>query len=135
MNAVQLTGRLARKPEVRYSESGKVISNFSIAVTRKYKNAMGEYECDFINCLAFGKTAETISEYLDKGDMIGVSGRIQTRNYEDKEGNKRYVTEVIVDSIEFLSPKKKSEGKKEEPTEDPFATFGDEVSIDDNFLD
>ena len=109
MNKVILIGRLTKNSELRYTESNKAIGNFSIAVNRDYKNENGEYEADFINCVVFNTTAETMNKYTHKGDLIGVIGRLQTRNYEDKEGKKHYITEVIVEKTEFLQTKKVEE--------------------------
>lgn len=132
MNKVLLTGRLTKNPELKYTTSNVAVSQFSLAVNRNFKNAEGVYDADFINCVAYRKTAELIAEYTKKGDLLGIEGRIQTRSYDDKEGNKRYATEVIVDNIEFLSSKKKEETKEEV---DPFAEFGESVSIEDGFLE
>ena len=85
------------------------VVEFSVAVKRSFKNANGEYESDFFNCVAFSKLAETISRYVRKGDLIGVEGRLQTRNYTNNEGRKIYVTEIMADNVEFLTPKKQEE--------------------------
>nr|DAI13177.1 MAG TPA: Single strand binding protein [Caudoviricetes sp.] len=143
MNSVNLMGRLTSKPELRYTQSNVACCNFAVAVQRKFKNAMGKYEADFINCVAFKNTAETISKYFDKGSLIGIDGRIQTRSYKNKHDETVYITEVIVDSISFCDNKSKTETKQGELTpydyrdkeDDPFADFGDKVSIDDNFLE
>ncbi|WP_134113309.1 single-stranded DNA-binding protein [Hypnocyclicus thermotrophus] len=99
MNLVVLTGRLARDPELKYGQSGTAYCRFTLAVNRVAKD-----EADFIGCTAFGKTAELIGEYLRKGSMTGVQGRLQTSSYETN-GEKRYRTDVIVDRIEFLESK------------------------------
>lgn len=124
MNKVLLTGRLTKNPELKYTTSNVAVNQFSLAVNRNFKNAEGVYEADFINCVAYRKSAELIAEWTKKGDLLGIEGRMQTRSYDDKEGNKRYATEVIVDNVEFLAT-----GKKEEPKEeqDPFAEFGDNL--------
>ena len=105
MNKVELVGRLTRDVEIRTTESGTVTARFSIAVSRRFKNAEGVYEADFINCVAFGKTAEFIGKYFSKGSMIGVTGRIQTGSYTNKDGVKVYTTEVIVEEQEFAESK------------------------------
>lgn len=144
MNKVFLIGNNVRDIELRYTSTNKPVVQFTLAVNRDYKNADGEYECDFINCVLYGKIAETVNTYVKKGDKLAVEGRIQTRNYEDKDGNKRIVTEVIADKVEFLSTKRREEKIEEEKEEvvnqDPFSDFNnsvrvDQVSIDDNFLD
>lgn len=102
MNKVVLSGNLTKAVEVRYTQQGLAVGNFTLAIKREIKND----EVDFINCVAYGKTAELISKYLDKGSRILAEGRIQTGSYENKEGKKIYTTDVIVDKIEFLNNKK-----------------------------
>lgn len=105
MNTVQLIGRMTKDPEVRYTQTGVANTSFTLAVNRNFKNANGEREADFIMCTAWRKTAELISQYLNKGSMVGVSGRIQTRNYENQQGQRVYVTEVVVDEVTFVESK------------------------------
>lgn len=111
MNKILITGRNTKEIELRQLTSGASAIEFSVAVKRAFKNANGEYESDFFNCVAFSKTAETISRFVKKGDMIGIEGRLQTRSYTNKEGRKINVTEIIVENFEFLQSK-----KQEEPT-------------------
>ena len=111
MNKVVLIGRMTKDVELKTTTQGKSVASFTLAVNRDYKNADGNYDADFINCVAFGQQAETISKYVRKGDKFGVVGKINTRNYE-KNGNKVYVTEVIVEGFEFL------ESRKDKPTEE-----------------
>ncbi len=105
MNHIILTGRLAKEPELHYSKDGIGITSFPLAVKRAYKNAEGTYEADFIPCVSFRKTAENIASYCEKGALVALSGRLQTRMYENKDNIKIYVTEVIVETIEFLQRK------------------------------
>lgn len=107
MNKCELVGRLTRDPEVRYSqgENASAIARFSIAVNRRFKNAEGNYEADFINCVAFGKSGEFIEKYFKKGMAIGVTGRIQTGSYTNKDGVKVYTTDVVVEEAEFVESK------------------------------
>lgn len=109
MNKAILVGRLTRDPEVKYTtgENATAVARFSLAVNRNFKNAAGEYEADFINCVAFGKTAEFIEKYFNKGMAMGIVGRIQTRNYTNNDGQKVYVTEVVVEETEFVESKNK----------------------------
>ncbi|MBQ6998734.1 MAG: single-stranded DNA-binding protein [Clostridia bacterium] len=100
MNKVILMGRLARDPELRSTPNGVSVCTFALAVSRRFKNANGEYDADFINCVAWRQTAEFISKNFAKGRMLGVVGSLQTRSY-DKDGQKRYVTEVSVDEAYF----------------------------------
>lgn len=111
MNSVQLVGRLVRDPEVRYSDGGATIARFTVAVDRRFKKEGGE-TADFIPCLAFGKTAEFIEKYFHKGSRIGLTGRIQTGNYTNKDGVKIYTTDIIVDAVEFVESNS-SGGKNE----------------------
>lgn len=107
MNIAILTGRLTKDPTLQYTQSGKAYVKFSIAVKQEFKNEKGEYGCDFVNCTAWDKRAETIGEYMRKGSMIGVKGRLSVRNYEDENGQKKTITEVVVEGFEFLDSKKK----------------------------
>lgn len=107
MNKVELVGRLTRDPEVRYTtgENASAIARFSVAVNRRFKNAEGNYDADFINCVAFGKTAEFIEKYFRKGMAIGLAGRIQTGSYTNKDAQKVYTTDVVVEETEFVESK------------------------------
>lgn len=111
MNKVILIGRLTKDPEVRYSqgENALAIARYSLAVDRKFKK-QGEQEADFINCLAFGKSAEFVEKYLHKGTKIAVTGRIQTGSYTNKEGQKVYTTDVVVEEHEFCESKGQNSG-------------------------
>ena len=115
MNKVILMGRLTKDPEIRYTQNNTPVCNFTLAVNRRF-NAD---EADFINCQAWQKTAEFISKYFQKGSMIAVVGRIQTRTWEDNEGKKRYITEVIVDEAYFTGSKSKTETDKATDTWPP----------------
>ena len=122
MNKALLIGRNTKDIELKATTSGKSVVTFNIAVNRPYKNDSGERDCDFLNCIAFSKLAETISKYVKKGDLIGVEGRIQTRSYTDKWGNNRYSTEIMVENIEFLQSKKEKPQEEVKMEElDPFA--------------
>lgn len=107
MNKVELVGRLTRDPEVRYTqgENASAIARFSVAVNRRFKNNEGNYDADFINCVAFGRSGEFIEKYFKKGMAIGISGRIQTGNYTNKDGVKVYTTDVVVEEAEFVESK------------------------------
>ena len=107
MNTVQLIGRLTKVPELKYTQSGIATTSFTLAVNRNFTNANGEREADFIMCTAWRKTAELVCQYLNKGSLVGINGRIQTRNYENQQGQRVYVTEVIVDELTFVEPKDK----------------------------
>ena len=102
MNSVQLIGRLTKDIDLKQTQSGNSVGTFTLAVNRNFKNQQGEREADFILCVAWRKTAELLSQYTQKGERIGVEGRIQTRNYDDSQGQRVYVTEVVVDQVHFL---------------------------------
>ena len=136
MNKVFLIGRLTRNPELRYSSSNAAIVNFSIAIDRQYTNTQGQRETDFINIVAFQKQAENIKKYVSKGSLVAVDGRIQTRNYEDKDGKRVYVTEVVADKLQFLDNKRKD--KESLPKDDKtiinnevFSDFDTQIQIDE----
>lgn len=114
MNKVILVGRLTRDSEIKSTNSGKTVANFNLAVDRRFKNKDGQKEADFINCQAWGKTAELLGQYTQKGSRIGVVGRMQVRSYDGTDGIKRWVTEVIVDELEFLESK--GSGQTASPT-------------------
>lgn len=115
MNTVQLVGRFTRTPEIRYTDGGLSIARFSLAVDRRFKQD-GEQTADFISCIAFGKTAEFIEKYFTQGMRAGVTGRIQTGSYTNKEGTKVYTTDVIVENIEFVESKRaESSGTAQQP--------------------
>lgn len=105
MNKCEIVGRMTRDPETSNTASGNVATRFSIAVNRRFKNANGNYDADFINCIAFGKTAEFISKYFSKGMAIGLVGRIQTGSYTNKDGKKVYTTDVVAEEVEFVDSK------------------------------
>ena len=104
MNKIIASGHLTKSVEVRYTGQGLAIATFTLAVKRETKNKEGNYETDFLNCVAYGKQAETISKYLDKGSQVAIEGRIQTGSYE-KDNRKVYTTDIVVEKVEFLSKK------------------------------
>ena len=156
MNKAILIGRLTRDPELRTTPTGRNVCQFSIAVNRTYTSASGEREADFINCVVWDKQAENLAKYQKKGNQIAVDGRIQTRNYDDKDGKKVYVTEILATNISFLDAKGTGNvgnnlyGMPEPPMaeaevmpervetisveKDPFEAFGDSIEISDNDL-
>lgn len=105
MNKAILVGRLTKDPELRKTPSGSSVVNFTVAINRTFTNANGEREADFINCVAWGRTADNMAAYVAKGSLVGVDGRIQTRSYENQQGQRVYVTEVFADSVQFLESK------------------------------
>lgn len=113
INNTVLVGRLTRDAELRYTGSGIAVASFTVAVERSFTNAQGERETDFINCVAWRKTAEVISNYTRKGSLVGVTGRIQTRNYTNNEGRKVYITEVVCENFQMLEPKSVTEKRNQ----------------------
>ena len=155
MNRAILIGRLTRDPELRTTPTCRDVCQFSVAVSRNFTNANGEREADFINCVVWDKQAENLVKYQKKGNQIAVEGRIQTRNYDDKDGKKVYVTEILASNISFLDSKgtgatgNTSFNNLPEPPmvdtssnnmetvsveKDPFEAFGDSIEISDNDL-
>lgn len=106
LNQSILVGRIVREPEVKETENGSKVTNLTLAVQRSYKNINGEYDCDFIPCVLWRGIAENTAEYCKKGDLIGVRGRIQTRNYELPDETKKSIVEVVAERVTFLSSKK-----------------------------
>ena len=159
MNKVFLIGRLTRDPELRYTGSNTAVATFSLAVNRNFTNASGEREADFINIVVWRKQAENVKNYLSQGSQVAIDGRIQTRSYDDQNGQKRYVTEVVADNVEFLGSRSSSNNanpaqqssNSAEPTpydfgpsnsepkgtdvdSNPFADFGSSIEISDDEL-
>ncbi len=159
MNKVVLIGRLTRDPELRYTGNNTPVATFTLAVNRPFSNQQGEREADFINIVVWRKQAENVKNFVTQGSQVAVEGRIQTRSYDDANGQKRYVTEVIADNVEFLGSKNSSTNSNEskgsskgksEPTpydfgdmpepkgtdvdSNPFADFGSSIEISDDEL-
>ncbi|MCG1090167.1 single-stranded DNA-binding protein [Staphylococcus epidermidis] len=105
LNRVVLVGRLTKDPEFRTTPNGVEVATFTLAVNRTFTNAQGEREADFINVVVFRKQAKNVNDYLSKGSLAGVDGRVQSRNYENNEGRRVFVTEVVADSVQFLDTK------------------------------
>lgn len=136
-----MVGRLTKDPDLRYTPNGVAVCTFTLAVNRPFTNQQGDRDADFINCVAWRGTAENLANYQKKGNLIGIDGRIQTRSYEGNDGKRRYVTEVIAESVQFLEPKKdettKQQSKqKSRMTGEPDSFFDDSepINIDDSDL-
>lgn len=131
MNKVILIGRLTRDPELRYLTSGAAVATFTIAVDRPFTNQQGERETDFIKIVTWRKLAENCANNLNKGRLVGVSGRLQIRSYEGEDGQRRWVTEVVADEVQFLDwPKDRSGGVDSNEYEDFGSDPGGEPSDD-----
>lgn len=124
LNAVSLVGRITKDPELRYTNTQKAVVSFSLAVERDFKDQSGNKQTDFFNIVAWGKTAEFISKYVSKGRLLAVNGRLETRNYTDKNGNKQYVTEIVASNVYALDSAKQQ--SQPEQTEAPMTEYDDD---------
>lgn len=145
MNKVILSGRFTRDPEQRMMSNQTEFSRFSLACQSSFVNKDGERDTEFINCIAFGKTAATINRYCKKGAMIVAQGRIKNSSYDAQDGTKRYTTDVVVDNFEFASSTQNKPGQAQTqpqgasttqpaPASDPYAEFGNEFVLDESQL-
>lgn len=146
INRVVLTGRLTRDLELKTTQSGLSVASFTLAVNRQFTDANGNREADFINCVIWKKSAENLCKFTHKGSLIGIDGRLQTRSYDNNNGQKVFVTEVVVDSFSLLEPKNESQTNDQSSNNnsysnantatepDPFAGSGDTVDISDDDL-
>jgi len=146
MNKVVLIGRLTKDPELRYTQGGTAVANFTLAVNRRFSNQNGEREADFINCVAWQKTAEFVANYFKKGQQMAMEGRIQVSSYDGNDGQKRWKTDVIAENVEFCGSKKDGSngnangGNGSNHTgsgsgySDPQLRLGEEVVFDDDDL-
>ncbi len=142
MNKVFLIGYLARDPELRYTSSNIPVASLTLAVNRNFTNQNGEKEVDFINIVVWKKQAENIHKYCFKGSKVAIEGRIQVRSYDDQNGQKRYVTEVVSENIEFINTKKEEPKEKSNSEiikdvmedKDPFEEFAKETQITNSDL-
>lgn len=158
LNSVSLTGRLTRDVDLRYTQSGTAVGSFTLAVDRKFKSKNGERETDFVNCQIWRKSAENFANFTKKGSLVGVEGHIQTRTYDNAQGQKVFVTEVIVDNFALLESRQASQNSPKSQqtanasatettntsqttpnasranTTDPFANNGQPIDIQDDDL-
>ena len=156
MNKAMLVGRLTRDPELRHTTTGRAVCQITVAINRPFTSQDGQREADFINVVVWDKSAENVAKYVHKGSQVSVEGRIQTRSYDNTEGKKVYVTEVIAQSVQFLDSKSSTSSQdyvpntnpfdnvSSEPSgpametvevdKDPFESFGDSIQISDNDL-
>lgn len=130
INNVVLVGRLTHKADLKFTTNGKNYTQFSLAVQRKFKNQSDEYETDFLNCTLWGKAAENFTKFTRKGSLVGVEGRLQTRNYE-KDGRKIYITEVIAENFSLLESKAVTESRQQAPIGNVEQVQFGEVNDDD----
>lgn len=137
INRVILVGRLTKDPEYRQTPNGVSVATFTLAVNRSFTNSQGEREADFINVVVFRKQADNVSKYLSKGSLAGVDGRIQSRSYENNEGRRVFVTEVVADSVQFMDSKGSNQPQQQRGQapagNNPFANDNN-ANIDDDDL-
>lgn len=120
LNQIVLVGRIVANPEIEKSEEGKGRSQITLAVPRSYKNADGEYDTDFVDCVLWGGIAENVTEYCKKGDLVGIKGRVQTNTYENKDGEKKKNMQVVAEKVTFLSSSRNKENETEKSDEDAY---------------
>ncbi|MFS0934562.1 single-stranded DNA-binding protein, partial [Enterococcus casseliflavus] len=119
INNVTLVGRLTKDPELRYTANGTGVATFTLAINRNFTNQAGEREADFVQCVIWRKPAETLANYARKGTLLGVTGRIQTRSYDNQQGQRVYVTEVVAESFQLLESKATSEQRQSTQASQP----------------
>ena len=143
INNIMLVGRLTKDADLRYTSDGTATATFSLAVNRPFKSASGEREADFINCVIWRKNAENFANLTRKGSLVGITGRIQTRNYENKEGQRVYVTEVVAENFALLESKKdgasngqtgQSNNRSSHQPSDPFNSHSEPYDVSDDSL-
>ncbi|WP_053217734.1 single-stranded DNA-binding protein [Virgibacillus senegalensis] len=153
LNRVVLVGRLTKDPDLRYTPNGVAVANFTLAVNRPFSNQSGNREADFINCVVWRRAAENLANFMSKGSLVGVDGRLQTRNFEGQDGKRVFVTEVVADTVQFLETKGSSQGGGQgapgyqpnqnqsnnndfsrQNEEDPFSSNGEPIDISDDDL-
>lgn len=114
INNVVLVGRLTKDPDLRYTNTGLAVATFTLAVNRNFTNQSGNREADFINCVIWRKQAENLANFAKKGSLVGITGRIQTRNYDNQQGQKVFVTEVLVENFQMLEPRRASDPRTQD---------------------
>lgn len=131
MNKVILIGRLTRDPELQYTANGTAVTTFTVAVDRPFRNEQGEREADFLRCVAWRKLGEVVAEHMRKGRLIAVEGSLRTRSYENGEGRRVYITEVVVENISFLDRPHNGEKENEKATKNTKNLVFEEIKEED----
>lgn len=134
LNNVSLVGRLTKNAELKYTPSNQAVATFTLAVNRSFKNQNGDREADFINCVIWRQQAENLANWAKKGALIGIVGRIQTRNYENQQGQRVYVTEVVADNFQLLESRKDRGDQPQANSQSDFWWNEDPFVIDDDSL-
>lgn len=132
INNVVLIGRLTRDVDLRYTHQNQAVGQFTLAVNRNFKNQNGEYDADFINCVIWGKLAENFANWTKKGNLVGITGRVQTRNYENQQGQRVYVTEVVIDSFRNLEKRDNSANRNSMDEQMPPSFESNQMNIPDD---
>lgn len=122
INNVVIVGRMTKEADLRYTQGGNAVASFTVAVNRNFTNAQGERDADFINCVIWRKPAESLANLTSKGSLIGIVGRLQTRNYENQQGQRVYVTEVVAESFQLLESKEINNNRQEQAKSNPTTT-------------
>ena len=134
LNSVVLVGRMTKDAELRYTPQNQAVATFSLAVNRNFKNQNGDREADFINCVIWRQQAENLANWAKKGALIGITGRIQTRNYENQQGQRVYVTEVVAESFQLLESQKERGNQTQANSQRDFGRQAEPFDIDDDSL-
>lgn len=135
LNSVVLVGRLTKDAELRYTPNNQAVATFSLAVNRPFKNQNGDREADFINCVIWRQQAENLANWAKKGALIGITGRIQTRNYENQQGQRVYITEVVADNFQLLEfNKQNNQGQSQGNSQPDFSWQAEPMDISDDDL-
>lgn len=134
INNTVLVGRMVRDAELRYTPSNQAVATFTLAVNRDFKNQNGEREADFINCVIWRQQAENLANWAKKGDLIGITGRIQTRSYENQQGQRVYVTEVVADSFQLLESQKERGNQSQSYSQPDFGRQAEPFNIEESDL-
>lgn len=134
INNVVLIGRLTRDVDLRYTSQNQAVGQFTLAVNRNFKNQNGEYDADFINCVIWGKSAENFANWTKKGNLVGITGRVQTRNYENQQRQRVYVTEVVAENFQLLEKRDNSANQNSMAEQMPPSFAGDPMDIKDDDL-
>ena len=135
INRTVLVGRLTRDPELRYTQGGTAVASFTLAVNRQFTNSQGEREADFINCVIWKKAAENFTNFTNKGSLVGLDGRIQTRNYENQQGQRVYVTEVVVENFSLLESKNASSSDNARDNSNKATSYNQSKNSSNNMSD
>lgn len=134
LNNVSLVGRLTKDAELKYTPSNQAVATFTLAVNRNFKSQNGEHEADFISCVIWRQQAENLANWAKKGALIGITGRIQTRNYENQQGQRIYVTEVVAENFQLLESRKERDNQSQGNSQPDFGRQAEPFNIEESDL-